>query len=378
MEFRGFRTRFSIKTLLNNAVFKHKYINDCQKYKEFNNNRQFDCIDKRRYLDLGIDSTKLNIVSVTKNKHQPGENLRAYFEYQNSRFFKEKDGYYTKDVVDVGPSNRLNINGVARLLIAPYCDLSDFTRHNKLNEGKSVIITSKFEEFVQKNEQLINDWDIIYNFTDVLYYIDLKVSYFKNNGIVGCGTMHIFKYNGELRFDKSFGSIKKENDELIMIADGNMSYYKHSSKYESLINHDALCIDKQGDRKLYINKEQYADCGATAYIRFSLIITTIDYLPRKIDMSVDDNIKHIIIGSEPFDTEIITWEDKLTKISVDLEVMDKVRSIYNYLVKHGKEPTKMEIYRRITIECLRLKRSEIIFVIEVLFKQDEIVKQKLE
>jgi hypothetical protein len=373
MNFRNQLSQFTIRELIRNGNYKLKKRKDVNDYLEFNNKRKYYCKDKEKYLKNGFSEKQLELVTITPNQHQPGENLRAFSEFKNAvTFFKLEDGIFVKDIIDVGPGLRLNINNIARVGVAPNMELTDYKRHIKFNESDSLILNIDYKKFINDYRDLLSTWDYIFNFTDCLYYVDIHCSDFNKEGIVGCGTMHIYKYDGSLQFDTKFGNIIKDKEKglITMTAFGNMYSYHHDSKYESLITNDAVLIDTHGEYKLYINKELHFDCGATAYIAFSIIRTKIDHIPRTVEFETDDNLPVITIGVGKYDVEILKF-DVNYKVRVATDILDKVRVTYNHMKKEGLSEKQIfeQLVLRIQVEQLELTIKEMQIIARFIMQQ---------
>jgi len=326
------RSKFSIKELIKSPVFLQNKQFETKKYLEFNQKKKYIVKNKKKYLQYGFNDNQLQVEKITPNQHQPGENLRAKSEYDNAKYFQYDDQLkiYLKDIIEVGPSDRLTKNAIARIAISPKIHATDFEKHNRITNKEVVMLDIKFEQFYQQYKEMLDKWDVIYNFTDVLYYVDLKTEYFQDKeDIMAVGCMHIFKYNGSLRFDQEFGNINKVNNQIQMYVYGNTGVYEHESKYEELLKKEMILLDNKENRFLYIKKLFEYDCGSTNYIRFVIIQTHLQLQIRpSMYVDNDDNVEIKIIGADNYSVYVINYKELATKYLIDNQYLDRARSIY--------------------------------------------------
>lgn len=332
INFKNQRTKFSIKDLIKSPLFLQNKQFETKKYLEFNQKKRYIVKNKKKYLQYGFNDNQLQIEKITPNQHQPGENLRAKSEYDNAKYFQydEQLRIYVKDIIEVGPSDRLTKNAIARLAISPKIHATDFEKHNRITNKEVVMLDIKFEQFYQQYKEMLDKWNVIYNFTDVLYYVDLKTEYFQDKeDIMAVGCMHIFKYNGSLRFDQEFGNINKVDNQIQMYVYGNTGLYEHESKYEDLLKKEMILLDNKENRFLYIKKLFEYDCGATNYIRFVIIQTHLQLQIRpSVYVDNDDNVETKIIGTDNYSVYVINYKELATKYLIDNQYLDRARSIY--------------------------------------------------
>jgi hypothetical protein len=215
--------------------------------------------------------------SLGKNQHQDLANFRLFFEANLIiRNFKLIDGIINAYIIDVGASTRLYNYMIARLILRPTLDCQDSVRTNKFTMNYNLILDMTFQQFIGKYYSKIKKYKPIFNFTDVLYYINevdlIRYTKNMNDGLIGMGTLHIFK-NHSLNTIQNLldlGIITMSEHQVNMKVIGNETVYKHNVIFSCLKDMDYYNI-KAGDYYLNIIKQLSVDLGATVYISFLIV-----------------------------------------------------------------------------------------------------------
>lgn len=228
------------------------------------------------YKHLAYMPIKISLTAI--NQHQDLANFRLYFEWELiTRNFKLVNGIINAMIIDVGASTRLANALIARVALRPQLDVQDYVRTYKFNaQTPCLVMNLTFQEFLTKYKNQIREYAPVFNFTDVLYYIsDIELannlSYF-DDGIIGMGTMHIFKQNilNPVQELLNLGYITQEQHKIYMKVVGNETTYQHKTRFNVLLNHDNYNIVTP-NCVLTIIKQNSVDLGVTLYTSFLIV-----------------------------------------------------------------------------------------------------------
>jgi hypothetical protein len=215
------------------------------------------------------------VIKQTDNQHQDLANFRAYFEWRIiTKNTKLVAGFINLFIIDVGASTRLANSLVARVALRPILDVQDRLRSNKfVPKVPTITLDMTLQEFAGKNEKLLRDKNVVFNFTDVIYYIDdynlVSVAEKMHDGVIAFGTLHIFKFTVDDEFQElmNLGVITQEEHTINMKVVGNETTYQHQPRFSLLLNMDNYTIPGY-NFNLTVEKQDQVDFGPTLYISF--------------------------------------------------------------------------------------------------------------
>lgn len=226
---------------------------------------------------------------VSSNIHHDIAVIRQVLEKTNIIQLLEPDygkGTVKNKIVDVGSSTRFINYGLPSIALIPTLSRCDVAR----TASRETAVNNKAKDVtVYKNT--LNDFitqatdieDYSFNFTDSIYYIkdsELYQTFSKHeSGLVGAGTMHIYKQDGSIRFgDNKMGYVSTtDNNNMIMVVDGNSYEYTHTKRFPELLNNNNIILQGGKDFDLTIEVRHRIDLHATNYISFNIIKASKDY-----------------------------------------------------------------------------------------------------
>lgn len=242
---------------------------------------------------LRVDHQKC-MVKTSNNEHEFLATLRKWYEHRNVIGLCDKvngRGEQTKLIIDVGGGPRIISHGLKCVALWPTRQLKDVIRRENRNKltakyyGTGRAYDMTFEEFT---DGLLNEayGDLHFIFTDVLYYINRQTLFSqfaktKPLGVLGSGSMHVFKPNGgkiEVA-GKEFGTVEiLPEGNLRMQVIGNSIPYTHGHDYDGLLTQDNLLVGTVDyiehnvtyQYRVYIVRNDTIDLGATSYVSFTI------------------------------------------------------------------------------------------------------------
>jgi hypothetical protein len=221
------------------------------------------------YENNNISSVK-SVTEVLENPHHDLANIRKYLEYYIIKRYYPNKRRKTKIFVDVGSSARIYNSCIADVCLRPVLDSTDQERIVNYEFNVFTILSPlTFEQFIDKVGNDINK--CFFNFTDTLYYIDdeaiLKVNKKMDYVIYGTFTMHLVRYGKYvISFKNPLGEVHIGEDHLMrMQVIGNPSIYKHSNRFNELLNNNRTYIG-EGTNIVEISKEYEFNYDNNFYI----------------------------------------------------------------------------------------------------------------
>jgi len=292
----------------------------------------FDNLDY--FTNLGFDA-KQN--SGSWNPHHDLAELRRIFEFRNVNSYLEfsnLESKYLREFVDVGGSPRLATSGLRGTVLWPSCGYQDFFRQANRNaikhdlslldqergEIRCKISDLKFEDFFNTSDCHVNGDFKFPIFTDSMYYMKPHMFHsFLNvpRGIVGAGSMHVFKKSGAIEINsKVYGAVKISNlllepaKQLVeMSVVGNENTYSHANTYSALAKRDTMILLQERTQVLVLKVIDRVNLGCTDYVRFVIvhdninggwdhsIIKTSDVVTAKVAFQPKKKVQKVLVGN---------------------------------------------------------------------------------
>jgi hypothetical protein len=322
------------------------------------------------------------------NPHLPLASLRRYEE--NYIIIKVAFNKLTKKleriVVDIAPTERTVSYCITKIAIKDELCTEDVLRMEKGNLQQNMFVVTlkmKLEEALESDylKAILENYKdlVLFNLTDVLYYIDISTiikmsEFFSNNVVFMVGTMHLFNFqkNNKIKIgSKIYGSVNQCGSKIQMEVSGNQASYEHALDYQQLINSNQMVVPVK-DGYIIFQVEHRYDLGATQYISFLVMKTK--YFQFKIDKNlikanINNDLGEFIIDKSKATIGKNSYE-LITNNNKKLEVPNKIyRQIILELIKiknnHSMltESQILEIYTKVKID---LKYSDAIKFIKYL------------
>jgi len=297
---------------------------------------------------------------ISQNQHQDLANFRLFFESNLIlRNFKLIDGIINAYIIDVGASTRLYNHMIARLILRPILDCQDYIRTNKFDMNLGVIFNLTLQTFMKKYYKFIKKYKPVFNFTDVLYYISefelLEFAKYLDYGLIGLGTLHIFKNHSVNVQQKlvELGIITFTENEINMKVMGNETVYRHSNIFNCLAVMDYYNLKGNG---YYINivKQLSVDFDSTIYVSF-IMIKSSEYMISP-TLNLNYFVDNMIENKQNSDNNYIIKSVLNYKLNYKLSFSDllKEEHINAIIVKFLYNMDMKNIFERIKLIILDL------------------------
>jgi hypothetical protein len=246
---------------------------------------------------------KLKVANTT-NPHQDLANFRLLFEWEViTRNFNIVTGVINIILIDVGASTRLLNSYIARVVLRPVLDTQDYIRINKFVPYVPVLVYKlTLQEFIKKNLNLLKDKRVVFNFTDVMYYIDentlFNLAVNMHEGLIMTGTTHVFHIDNNNTIEKllDYGYVSMKEHLIYMKVIGNETTYKHKPIFSLLLKNDSFNI-RYNHIVLTIIKQNSINLEATNYISFVVI--------KSKSEQYSESIKYDINNGDYLDSQLL-------------------------------------------------------------------------
>jgi hypothetical protein len=246
----------------------------------------------------------------SSNPHEPLATLRKLFEgtgLLDVLCYNPINRLMQKQVLSIGAGSRELYHGLRGIYLCPVMGIADVFRDNGRSAAIEGITRSRPDMRIsretlrgfldQEMERGPNALTHALSFTDSLYdiernrLIELCHAFCTNEndtnifGVIGTGTMHVFKQSGEVIFGgETLGTVAVESSKfrpgkhtlqngeaVCMTVDGNPIPYTHKVRYAELSYSDRVIIQKRRGREISIVVVKRIDLGATDYVSFRIV-----------------------------------------------------------------------------------------------------------
>jgi hypothetical protein len=242
------------------------------------------------------------------NPHEPLATLRKLFEgigLLDVLSFNPITKLMQKQVLSIGAGARELYHGLRGIYLCPVMGIADVIRDNArdavidgINRLRPDMLISRDTLRGYLDRDMVrrpNAQTHAMSFTDSLYDIDkdrlIELCHTfctdENDsnifGVIGTGTMHVFKQSGEIIFGgETLGTLRTESgskhhgkvqngDTVCMVVTGNPIPYIHKVRYADLNYNDRVIIHKKAGREISMIVVKRIDLGATDYVSFRIV-----------------------------------------------------------------------------------------------------------